>query len=81
MTVPPETVVNVTDPVQEAAVPLDALAARLMRFTSIPSEFATPTKGNEKLEVIVVGDGAGIAVCANIGPARMAPNRRYLIDI
>jgi hypothetical protein len=71
-TVPVETVVNFTDPVQEAAVPLDKLDARLMRFTSIPSEEAAkPISGNVYGEVLML-----VVPCAHADAATTAARAR-----
>ena len=43
----PEEFTKATVPVQEAAVPLVVLAARLIRFTPMVSVLAKPTSGNE----------------------------------
>jgi len=58
--VAPAWLINVTEPVQEAALPFVKSAARLIRFTPTVSVVAKPTKGNEKLEVEVM-----LVVCAN----------------
>ena len=69
-----------TVPVQDAAVPLVVLDARLMRFTPMVSVLAKPTSGNEKSEVRVV-----VVVCANAAPvmaaARANRRQKFRIDI
>jgi hypothetical protein len=69
-----------TVPVQDAAVPLVVLEARLMRFTPMVSVLAKPTSGNEKSEVRVV-----VVVCASADPVMAAASanrrRRFRIDI
>jgi hypothetical protein len=50
----PAALIKVTVPVQDAAVPLPALDARLMRFTPRVSVLPRPTSGNVKSEVLVV---------------------------
>jgi hypothetical protein len=69
-----------TVPVQEAAVALVVLEARLIKFTPMVSVLAKPTSGNVKSEVLVV-----VVVCASAEPVIAATSanrrRRFRIDI
>ncbi len=71
---------NATVPVQDAAVPLVVLDARLMRFTPMVSVLAKPTSGKENEEVRVV-----VVVCASAQPvvtaARANRRRKFRVDI
>lgn len=72
MTVPVE-LVNVTLPVQDAAVPADEAAAAFSKLTCIVSVDPKPTEPKIKLRVrtvVVVWPDAAVAAMVNIAAAR-----------